>query len=114
MSSRRVSNPDTEKSKRAPARTPEQRESQMISLAVSLAERQLTEGTASAQVISHYLKLGTTREKLEQEKLRRENAVLEAKAEAYESAKRVESLYGDALDAMRRYAGQTHVIPDDD
>lgn len=91
--------------KRPPATTPETRENQMISLAVDLAERQLQEGTASAQVITHYLKLGTTRESLEKEKLARENALLKAKSDAMASAKKVEELYGEALAAMRSYAG---------
>lgn len=95
-----------------PARTPEARENQMIALAERLAEKQLAEGTASAQVITHYLKLGTTRERLEKEKLRRETELLSAKAEAMESAKRVEALYTQALSAMRSYSGQES--PDED
>lgn len=79
----------------------------MISLAVDLAERQLREGTASAQVITHFLKLATTREQLEKEKLERENELLRAKTEALESAKRVEELYANALNAMKTYSGQS-------
>lgn len=75
----------------------------MIALAIDLAERQLAEGTASAQVITHYLKLATTRERLEKEKLARENELLRAKTEAIESGKRVEELYSDALKAMKSY-----------
>lgn len=100
------------RSRRPPARTPEERENRMISLATDLAERQLEEGTATAQVITHFLKLGSTREQLEQEKLRRENELLETKAEVMASAKRVEELYATALDAMRSYAGQ--IVSDDD
>jgi hypothetical protein len=65
----------------------------------------MREGTASAQVISHFLKLGSTREKLEQERLRRENDFLKAKSEAMESSKNAEELYKNALVAMRGYAG---------
>jgi hypothetical protein len=78
----------------------------MIALADALAERQLREGTASAQVITHYLKLGTTREQLEQEKLRKENLLREAQIEQMASAARIEELYKSALDAMRAYGGQ--------
>jgi len=78
----------------------------MISLAVSLAERQLSEGTASSQVITHYLKLATTRERLEQEKLARENELLRARTESMASGKRVEELYDQAISAMRSYQGQ--------
>lgn len=94
------------KPRRPPATTPEARENQLIAAAVDLAEKQIREGTASAQVITHYLKLGTTRERLEQEKLSRENILLRARSEAMESAQRVEELYKNALDAMRGYSGQ--------
>lgn len=89
-----------------PATTPENRENQLVSLAIDLVEKQLAQGTASAQVITHYLKLGSTREKLEQERLSRENELLRAKVESLASAKRVEQLYEEALKAMRAYAGQ--------
>lgn len=101
-------------SKRPPATTPEARERQLIAKAVDLAEKQLTEGTASAQVISHYLKLGSSRERLEQERLHKENTLLDAKREAMESAKRVEELYAQALDAMRSYSGQPPLQEEDD
>jgi len=102
--------------KMVPASTPEARENQMISLAVDLAEQQLRDGTASAQVISHYLKLGTSKERLEREKLEAENKLLRAKTEALQSQKHVEELYVNALDAMRKYAGygSTGEIDDDD
>lgn len=93
------------KRRRAPAKTVEARENQLISLAVDLAEKQLAEGIASAQVITHFLKLGTMRAKLEMEKLRQENELLGAKTEALQSAKRIEALYGEALSAMREYQG---------
>mgnify|MGYP000010234407 FL=1 len=88
---------------RPPATTVEGRENQMIALAVDLAEKQLAEGTASSAVITHYLKLGTTRERLEKEKLAKENELLKAKTEALASTARVEELYKQALDAMRSY-----------
>lgn len=88
-----------------PALTPEAREKQLISLANDLAEKQLREGTASSQVITHYLKLGSTKERLEKEKLEEENKLLKAKTEALQSAKRVEELYADAIAAMKRYSG---------
>lgn len=91
---------------RRPALTPEARENQMISLAVDLAERQLEEGTASSQVITHFLKLGSSKERLEREKLEEENKLLRAKTESLQSQKRVEELYAEALTAMRRYSGQ--------
>lgn len=102
-----VKEEDTQgRTKRPPATTPEGRENQLISKAVDLAEKQLEDGTASAQVISHYLKLGSSREKLEQERLSHENRLLVAKREAMASAQRVEQLYEGAINAMRKYAGQ--------
>lgn len=111
MATRRKETQDPEQApkKRRPATTPDGRENQLVALAVDLAEKQIREGTVSSQVLTHYLKLGSSRERLEQERLRRENHLLEAKAEAMASAKRVEELYGKALNAMRNYAGQDPV-----
>lgn len=92
--------------KMRPALTPEMRENQLVSLAVDLAAKQLEEGTASSQVITHFLKLGTTKAQLEKEKLEKENSLLTAKTEALQSQKRIEELYSEALSAMRKYNGQ--------
>jgi len=88
-----------------PALTPEARESQLISLAIDLAEQQLRDGTASSQVITHYLKLGSSKEKLEKEILEKQKDLITAKTETLQSAKRVEELYSNALNAMKRYSG---------
>lgn len=88
-----------------PALSPEARENQMIALAVDLAEQQLRDGTASSQVITHFLKLGSSKAELEKEKLKRENKVLEVKAKAIASSEEVKVLYENALKAMRNYAG---------
>lgn len=98
---------ESSRPKRPPATTPEGRENQMISLAVDLAEKQLAAGTASSQVITHYLKLATTRERLEQEKLLHENELLKAKQEQLASSQRMEELYESAIEAMRSYSGNT-------
>lgn len=90
-----------------PALTPEARENQLVNLAVDLAEQQLRDGTASSQVITHFLKLGTVNHQLELEKLRKENQLMEARTEAIQSAKRVEDLYTEAMNAMRRYSGMS-------
>jgi len=91
---------------RRPATTDENRESQLVSLAIDLAEKQMIEGTASSQVITHFLKAGSTREKIEKDRLRREVELLEAKVEGMASAKKVEELYSEALNAMKTYTGQ--------
>lgn len=91
---------------RRPATSPEAQEKRMISLAIDLAEKQLREGTASSQVITHYLKLGSQREKLEEEKAREELKLIKAKTESYELGKNIEKLYADAIVAMSRYSGR--------
>lgn len=98
---RKVSEPL--QSEHLPALSPDAREKRLVSLAIDLAEKQLSEGTASAQVITHYLKLGTAREKLEREKLEEENRLLRAKTEALESARHVEELYSEAIRAFKSY-----------
>lgn len=80
-------------------------ENQMIALSMELAKQQLMDGTASSQVITHFLKLGSTKEKLERERLEEENKLLRAKTEALESTKRAEELYAEAIAAFNRYSG---------
>lgn len=98
--------------KMRPALTPEARENQMINLAVDLAEKQLREGTASSQVITHYLKLGSTKERIEKEILERQKELIEAKTKSYQSSDEMKALYMNALEAMKRYSG--HGDPDVD
>lgn len=87
------------------AKSAQERENQMIALAVDRAEEQIRNGTASSQVLVHYLRLATTREKLEQEKLRQENEMLKAKTKAYENSEDIKHLMEEALNAMRSYSG---------
>lgn len=93
------------KKRRAPALTVEARENQLISAAIDLAEKQILDGTASPSVLVHYLKLGSTRTQLENEKLKSENELLKAKSEKIESEKDNLKLYEDALKAFRGYRG---------
>ena len=88
-----------------PAMSPEARENQLIARAVDLAEKQLIDGSASSQVITHFLKLGTVKSQLELEKLRKENELLSAKTEQIQSAQHIEELYNDAIIAMKTYSG---------
>lgn len=87
------------------ATNPDSREDQLIALAVDLAEQQLRDGTASAQVITHYLKMGSSRERMEREIMSKQKDLLEAKTRAAASEERVEQLYAEALSAMRSYQG---------
>lgn len=87
-----------------PALTPEARQNQLISLAVDRVEQKLLDGTATSQEIVHFLKLATTKEQLEVEKLKKENELLKAKTEAIQSAKHTEELFTQALAAMKTYS----------
>ena len=88
-----------------PALTPEARENQLISLAVDLAEKQLREGTASSQVITHYLKLGSTKERIEKEILEKQKDLIDAKTQNLKSIERQEQMYAEALKVFRGYSG---------
>lgn len=114
MATRRVNEPTPRPSHRRPARTPEGRENQLISQAIDLAEQQLANGTASAQVISHYLKLGSSREKLEQERLAHEVELLKIKRETIASQQRIEALYQEAMNAFRSYSAQQELTPEEE
>ena len=97
-----------------PALSPEARESQLASLAHDLAEKQLRDGTASAQVISYFLRKGSEEEKLKIEKLEEENRLLRAKTKAIANAEEIKVLYEEALKAMRSYGGQGEPEESDD
>lgn len=107
-------NNQPKKKRMPPATTPEARENQLIALAVDLAEKQLSNGTASSQVMTHFLKLGSSRDRIERENLKEKNKLLKAQTEAIRSEKRVEELYEEALNAMRSYSGQDEVYDDYD
>lgn len=100
--------------KRAPAKTPEARENQLVALAIDVAEKQLLDGTASSQVITHYLKIGSTKDRVEKDILLEKKELLKAKTEAMQSSKRVEELYKTALDAMRMYSGNNTLSDDEE
>lgn len=84
---------------------PENRETQMIALAYDQAEKELREGTATSQVVTYFLKLGSEKEKREREKLENENALLRAKVDAIKSGQTSEQLYKEAIEAMKLYTG---------
>lgn len=91
--------------KSPPARTEEARESQLISLAMDVVEQRMLDGSASSQEVTHFLKLGSTKERVEREILERKKELMTAQTDAIKSQKRVEELYAEALDAMRAYSG---------
>jgi hypothetical protein len=100
--------------KRPPARTPEARESQLIALAMDLVEKRLREGTASSQETVTIIKFGSEKERLERDRLRKENELITAKTEAIKSAKRIEELYADAIKAFGVYSGNAREEEDED
>ena len=110
----RQTKPKDEAKPLPPAMSPEARENQLISLAVDLAEQQLRDGTASSQVISHYLKLASCKERIQLEILKQEKELVKAKTENLKSQKRTEELYEEALNAMRSYSGQGEPVDDED
>ena len=97
---------DSSTKKRRPALTPEARENQLIALAVDLVEKRLIEGTASSQETTHFLKLASSKARIEKEILERQKDLITARTEALQSQKRVEELYAEAIKAMRKYSGQ--------
>lgn len=105
MKTQKIIDESDEELRSKPALSPEARENQLIAYATNLAEKQLREGTASSQVIVHYLKLGSSKEKLEKKLLAEQVKLAEAKTEAIQSAQRVEELYANAIKAMNVYSG---------
>ena len=106
-------NETDEATKMRPALTPEGREAQLIYLATELAEKQLREGTASSQVITHYLKLGSSKERLEQDILEQQKKLMAAKTQALADAADMKVLYTEAIKAMRRYSGNGDMDEDE-
>ena len=97
---------DSSTKKRRPALTPEARENQLIALAVDLVEKRLIEGTASSQETTHFLKLASSKARIEKEILERQKDLITARTEALQSQKSVAELYAEAIKAMRKYSGQ--------
>lgn len=114
MARRNIDDEHTAPRRRSPAKTPEERESMLISMAMDRAEQQIADGTASSQLLTHFAKLGSSRERLEQERLRNENEVLRKKVETMEAAVDVKNLMTEALMAFKGYSGQADDDDDDD
>ena len=106
MTKSKKTNPVSNTKKNRIATSPEARENQLIALAVDLAEQQLRDGTASSQVISHFLKMASTKEKIEREILEKQKDLIAAKTENLHSAQRIEELYENAMNALNGYKGQ--------
>ena len=108
MAASRKNTDGTIQRRSAPAVDPEARENQLISMATDAAERELMRDSPDKRIVIHYLKLATTKNQLEKEKLRKENLLLEAKADAMKSAARSEEMYAAAIEAMQLYQGSVN------
>ena len=102
---RRGEDDETPRRRRAPARTQRARENQLIALAYDRVEERLQRGEASAQEYTHFLKMGSSRERLEQQRIAMETEVGRAKIEMMESMEKRQALFEDAIKAMRSYQG---------
>lgn len=104
-----TSKKDTKTSRRSnpPARSLENRENQLIAKAYEVAEERLNNGTASAQEIVHFLRMGAAKAQLEKKKLEAETMLLQSKRDAVDSAKRSDIKYQEAIEAFREYNGQS-------
>lgn len=105
MGKRSTKNVDTTVHKLPPARSQEERERQLIALAYDVAEQRLLDGTATSQEVTHFLKLGSSKDRIEREILERQKELITAKTEALQAQRRVEELFSNALDAMKSYSG---------
>lgn len=94
-------------------RTPEGRENRLISMAMDLVEERMANGTATAQEIIHYLKLGSEKSRVEVEKLELEKKLVEAKTENIKAQKEMTTMFNEAISAMKRYSGNIEEEEDD-
>ena len=99
--------------RRPPARTPEERENQLIAAAFDLAEKKILDGSASSTLITYVLKLGNEKERLERDILASQRKLMDAKTENLASSKRIEELYNDAINAMKHYNGSDYHADED-
>lgn len=105
MSTKSSKNAESSSLRAKPAADPDLREGQLINLAVKLAEQQLMDGTASSQIIAHFLKQGSRKERLEMDRLEQENQLLKAKTEVLQAQQNLEATYAAAIEAMKSYKG---------
>ncbi len=105
---------DNRKSKSPPVLSPEAYENRLINKAYKSVEKRIDSGEATAQELVHFLRLGSTKEQLELEKLKKENELLRVKADAIQSQKEVKELYTEAIDAFRKYSGLPSMKEDEE
>ncbi len=96
--------------RRPPAMTPEGQEQRLIAMAMDYAEQQFANGTASSQMTVHFLREGSERARLEKENMRLNQALIAAKTESLQSAKKMDELYREAFQAFTKYSGQREEV----
>lgn len=89
-----------------PPRSEEEEEKLAGGLAMDLAIKWMREGTAPAQVVTHFLKINSLKEQAELEKTRREIELLKAKKKAIELAEEQDKKYEEVIKAISSYAGK--------
>lgn len=114
MATQRVSGDKPAPKRRRRATTPEARQNQLIAMAFDAAEQMLLSPNPPAQIVTHFAKMGSMRERVELEYKEEEMRLLKMKTEALASQKRVEELYVEAMDAFRTYSGSAKPVTDDD
>lgn len=102
MSKEKCSAPEDERK----AISPERREDQIIAMAMDEAEKRIRDGTASNQLLVHFLKLGSTKDRLEKEILAEQKKLIKAKTSDIESARDTRELFKEAISAMKTYSGE--------
>lgn len=113
----RVKSPNPPNSNNRPMRPaidPDNREQQLISLAVDLVEQRLRDGTASAQETVHYLKLASSKTKVDLERAKLENELIRAKTQNLKDQADMKTLYLNAIEAMKRYSGHGSSVEEED
>lgn len=113
MAKRKTPEPTEQPRSLPPTLTVEGRENQLIASAYDLAEKRILEGTASSQELTYFLKLGSSKTRLENEKLKEEVTHLKAKTAALEAQISNEALLDKALKAFRSYRGEDEDEEDD-
>lgn len=98
--------PKSPKRSSKPASSPKERENQLIAKAYDLAEERIMNGTATSQEVCFFLKLGSSKEQLEQKLLDTQVELAKAKAQALRDTKDIKELYETAQKAMLVYQGR--------
>lgn len=106
--------PSASSRKIRPALNPDAREQQLISLAIDLVEKRLIEGTASSQETTHFLKLATSKARIEKEMMEKQMELMDAKTKQIRSEENREALFKQAIEAMRKYQGRGGEVDDEE